>query len=144
MTIDKDGAIVPGQAWWYENGPLIRDTENPYNIEFFIGVPYNEEQKAQYKQIAELKRKLRDSDYRACKFADGAYTEEEYAPIRAERAAWRAEINRIEETFAPPTLTREEMDRAEKIAMETLKEQFEAETGEQVEEIKEVKGGLNG
>ena len=141
MTIDRDGTIVPGQAWWYENGPLIRDTENPYNIEFFIGVPYNEEQKAQYKQIAELKRKLRDSDYKAIKYADGAYTEEEYAPIRAERASWRAEINRIEETFTPPTLTREEMDRAEKIAMETLKEQFEAETGEQVEDIKGAGNG---
>lgn len=141
MTIDRDGAIVPGQAWWYENGPLIRDTENPYNIEFFIGVPYNDEQKAQYKQIAELKRKLRDSDYKASKYADGAYTEEEYAPIRAERASWRAEINRIEETFTPPTLTREEMDRAEKIAMETLKDQFEAETGEQVEDIKGAGNG---
>lgn len=141
MTIDRDGTIVPGQAWWYENGPLIRDTENPYNIEFFIGVPYNEEQKAQYKQIAELKRKLRDSDYKAIKYADGAYTEEEYAPIRTERASWRAEINRIEETFTPPTLTREEMDRAEKIAMETLKEQFEAETGEQVEDIKGAGNG---
>lgn len=141
MTIDRDGAIVPGQAWWYENGPLIRDTENPYNIEFFIGVPYNDEQKAQYKQIAELKRKLRDSDYKAIKYADGAYTEEEYAPIRAERASWRAEINRIEETFTPPTLTREEMDRAEKIAMETLKDQFEAETGEQVEDIKGAGNG---
>ena len=141
MTIDRDGTIVPGQAWWYENGPLIRDTENPYNIEFFIGVPYNEEQKAQYKQIAELKRKLRDSDYKAIKYADGAYTEEEYAPIRAERASWRAEINRIEETFTPPTLTREEMDRAEKIAMETLKDQFEAETGEQVEDIKGAGNG---
>ena len=141
MTIDRDGAIVPGQAWWYENGPLIRDTENPYNIEFFIGVPYNDEQKAQYKQIAELKRKLRDSDYKAIKYADGAYTEEEYAPIRAERASWRAEINRIEETFTPPTLTREEMDRAEKIAMDTLNDQFEAETGEQVEAIQGAGNG---
>lgn len=140
MTIDRDGNIVPGQTWWYENGPLIRDADNEYNIEFFIAVPYNEEQKTKFKQIAELKKQLRDTDYKALKYADGAYTEEQYATVKAERAAWRAEINRIEEDFVQPTLTREEIDRAERIAMETLKMTIEEQTGEEIEDIREVKG----
>ena len=142
MTIDKDGTVVPGQAWWYENGPLIRDTDNEYGIEFFIGVPYNEEQKAKYKRIAELKRQLRDTDYKALKYADGAYTEEQYAPIREARAACRAEINEIEKDFEPPTLTREEMDCAEKKAMDSLRARIEEETGEEVESITEKREGV--
>lgn len=133
MTIDKDGKIL--SAWWYENGDLIRDTYNSYGIEFFIAAPFNEEQKALYKEISELKKYLRDTDYKAIKYSDGAYTEEEYAPIREQRAASRARINEIEQSFVHPTLTREEMDYAEAKAMGDLKAKIEAETGKEVEEI---------
>lgn len=34
--------------------------------------------------------------YKALKFSDGVMTEEEYAPIRAQRQAWRDEINELE------------------------------------------------
>lgn len=142
MTIDKDGTVVPGQAWWYENGPLIRDVDNEYGIEFFIGVYYNEEQKAKYKRISELKKELRDTDYKAIKYSDGAYTEEQYAPVRAARAACREEINRIEEDFVQPTLTREEMDFAEKKAMDSLKARLEEETGEEIERITEARESI--
>jgi len=47
-------------------------------------------------RIAELKRYLSDTDYQAIKFAEGELPEEEYAPIREDRKAWRAEINEKE------------------------------------------------
>jgi len=47
--------------------------------------------------IAELKANLAKTDYQAIKFAEGELSEEEYAPIREDRKAWRAEINEKEE-----------------------------------------------
>lgn len=47
-------------------------------------------------KIIECKKKLHTSDYKAIKFAEGEIPEEEYVPIREERRAWRAEINRLE------------------------------------------------
>lgn len=47
-------------------------------------------------RIAELKRLLANSDYLAIKFAEGELSAEEYAPHKAERAQWRAEINELE------------------------------------------------
>lgn len=46
--------------------------------------------------IFELKMKLADTDYQAIKFAEGAMTAAEYAPYKADRAKWRAEINELE------------------------------------------------
>lgn len=48
------------------------------------------------KEIAELKQKLSDTDYQAIKYAEGWITEEDYAPIKAERQEWRNEINRLQ------------------------------------------------
>ena len=48
-------------------------------------------------QIIELKQKLADTDYKAIKYAEGAISEEEYAPIKQQRQAWRDEINELEE-----------------------------------------------
>ena len=45
--------------------------------------------------ILDLKKKLADTDYIACKIAEGAATLEEYAEIRAQREAWRAQINEM-------------------------------------------------
>ena len=47
-------------------------------------------------QIAELKAQLAATDYKAIKYAEGWITEEEYAPIRAERQALRDKINVLE------------------------------------------------
>ena len=44
-----------------------------------------------------LKLKLQETDYKAIKYAEGLLTEEEYAPIKAERQLMRDEINRLEE-----------------------------------------------
>lgn len=48
-------------------------------------------------RIAKLKELLSQSDYRAIKYAEGLYTEEEYAPYKYQRQAYRDEINRLEE-----------------------------------------------
>lgn len=47
-------------------------------------------------RITLLKIKLRDTDYLAIKRSEGLMTEEEYAPIKAQRQAWRDEINAIQ------------------------------------------------
>lgn len=47
-------------------------------------------------QIAELKTQLAATDYKAIKYAEGWITEEEYAPIRAERQVIRDQINELE------------------------------------------------
>lgn len=47
-------------------------------------------------RIGELKRMLDKTDYQAIKFAEGEMTAKEFAPVKAQRAAWRAEINEIE------------------------------------------------
>lgn len=47
-------------------------------------------------RIAELKYKLKQTDYQAIKYAEGQLTEEEYAPIKAQRQLWRDEINLLE------------------------------------------------
>ena len=47
-------------------------------------------------QIEELKQKLSDTDYIACKIAEGSATVEEYADMIEQRQAWREEINKLE------------------------------------------------
>lgn len=47
-------------------------------------------------QIAELKQQLFSSDYKAIKYAEGWISEEEYAPIKAERQKIRDKINELE------------------------------------------------
>ena len=46
-------------------------------------------------QIDELKQKLSDTDYIACKIAEGAATTEEYADELKQRQIWREEINKL-------------------------------------------------
>ena len=56
------------------------------------------EKTEEYKQfkISELKQKLTETDYIACKIAEGSATREEYSEIIAQREIWREEINRRE------------------------------------------------
>lgn len=112
MIITKNGTII--EYFLRENGIVVKDGD------FSICLEYDEAQKAQYARIAQLKQCLVESDYKALKFADGVLSEKEYAPVRAERQAWRDEINKIEETFSEPTITREEMNAAEAAALENL------------------------
>ena len=47
-------------------------------------------------EISKLKRELAETDYKCLKYVDGALTEEEYAPIKAQRAELRRQINELE------------------------------------------------
>lgn len=51
-------------------------------------------------EIQVCKDALTDSDYKALKYVDGLYTEEEYAVIKAERQGYRDRINELEEELA--------------------------------------------
>lgn len=46
------------------------------------------------------KMKLAETDYKAIKYAEGLLTEEEYAPIKAERQQMRDKINELEALLA--------------------------------------------
>lgn len=48
-------------------------------------------------KIFELQAKLAETDYQAIKYAEGEITEEEYAPMKAQRQAWRKKIRQLEE-----------------------------------------------
>ena len=50
-------------------------------------------------EIAQLKRKLAETDYIAAKLAEGAATREEYEEQLTQRAAWRFRINELEELY---------------------------------------------
>ena len=43
-----------------------------------------------------LKTQLQQTDYKAIKYAEGLISEEEYAPIKAERQSIRDQINELE------------------------------------------------
>lgn len=47
-------------------------------------------------EIAQLKRRLAETDYIGIKIGEGAAKPEEYAKERAQRAEWRARINELE------------------------------------------------
>ena len=48
------------------------------------------------KEIGKLKEKLKQTDYHAIKYAEGALSLTEFAPIREQRQTWRDEINLLE------------------------------------------------
>ena len=50
-------------------------------------------------QLAELKWQLSHTDYKAIKYAEGCYTEEEYAPIKAAREELRVQIRQLESSL---------------------------------------------
>lgn len=104
MIIDIEGKLL--DCYDTRNGVIIKHPP------FSICLEYTPEQKKQFGEIFALKKELSDTDFKAIKFSDGAYTEEEYAPIRARRAECRRRINEIEETFNPPTLTEFEIAKA--------------------------------
>ena len=63
------------------------------------GILFSEEELAKQRakaRIKVLKEELAKTDYQAIKFAEGWLTEEEYAPIKAQRQACREEINQLE------------------------------------------------
>ena len=62
------------------------------NYQTVILRPITKEEK-----IEDLKQSLSNTDYLCLKYAEDELTEEQYAPIKAQRKEWREEINRLEE-----------------------------------------------
>ena len=52
--------------------------------------------KEKINRIFELKQLLSQTDYRAIKYAEGYYTDEEYRHYKEQRQAYRDEINQLE------------------------------------------------
>lgn len=116
MIIDRNGNLL--QVFRSIDGIIVHDGKYAICLEF------NAVQKVQMQRINQLKAYLNGTDYQAIKFSDGAISEEDYAPIREQRKAARAEINAIEAEYTPPTITREEMDYAEAKAEENEKKRI--------------------
>ena len=87
----KDGfdIVWNGASWEYAEMPKEQSKqEQEPHIQ-------SEQEKVQA-QINGLKMQLAETDYRAIKYAEGYYTEEEYAPYKKQRQEWRDEINKLE------------------------------------------------
>jgi hypothetical protein len=84
------------EAEWAAAGNLARVMDG----KIFLGKTDAEKaEEERVATIADLKKKLADSDYVVLKIAEGAATHEEYAAKIAERQAWR---NRVEELDTAP------------------------------------------
>ena len=95
-TIEKDGTTtktIVGYDETTKTRPIL--IENPISEEEIAEKRRNET----LRRISELKRLLSESDYKCLKYVDGEFTEGEYAETKAQRHAWRQEINELEESL---------------------------------------------
>lgn len=121
ITDINSSAFVSGEGWveidrgegdkyhhaqgnYLEHG--LVDPDGIYNYKLVADVPVlrSDEEKAPERakleaaaEIAKLKQKLAETDYISAKIAEGAATQAEYADKLAERAAWRVQINELEQ-----------------------------------------------
>ena len=92
------------EEYFQDRGIYFTDDDKEIQIAEALKIAYNGEYTIEddgieltvEQQIAELKAQLASTDYKAIKYAEGWITEEEYAPIRAERQALRDKINELE------------------------------------------------
>ena len=100
--------INPTEENLIENGyKICINTQQPIKDGFYYTSRW-EEQEDSFLQVwdehpipiqqivAELKQQLADTDYKAIKYAEGWISEEDYAPIKAQRQALRDKINEYE------------------------------------------------
>lgn len=81
----------------HEDDSLYLISEEEFNQS--IDIPeLNDKLKAKIEiedKINELQAQLDSTDFKAIKFAEGLYTEEEYAPIKEQRQSLRNQINEL-------------------------------------------------
>lgn len=79
-------------------GMTEMEVEQAYNGAWYVKgyAPAKPQEEVKAERIAELKQLLEDTDYKAIKYAEGLISEEEYAEVKAQRQAWRDEINSLE------------------------------------------------
>lgn len=86
----------------YVNGQYIELTPSEIAALEAERIAYESSREFKELRISELKSQLSTTDYKALKFMEGWLTEDEYAPIKAERQAIRDEINKLEEEIKSP------------------------------------------
>ena len=100
---DENGNYAP-KVLVADGLQIINPTKAMYEAagyHYVVQVPHEptEEEVAEMQRlnrIAELKQLLAESDYKAIKYAEGWLTADEYADTKAQRQAWRNEINELE------------------------------------------------
>ena len=89
---------------WIVDKPFIEAKEaEDEQIRIKVYKPFDEKilaLNAIMKQIDEIKKILSDTDYKAIKYAEGWYTEEEYAATLMYRQSLRDKIHELEKEFA--------------------------------------------
>ena len=80
----------------YVNGQYIEMTPSELAEMEAERIVYESSPEFKAQKIAELKAELSATDYKALKFMEGWLTEEEYAPVKAERQKIRDRINELE------------------------------------------------
>ena len=86
----------------FENGVLIDIPQAELETMRLAQLEYEHQLQRQaeideiQRKISEAKAKLSQTDYQAIKYFEGFISEADYAPIKAQRQAWRDEINEFE------------------------------------------------
>ena len=86
----------------FENGVLIDIPQAELETMRLAQLEYEQQLQRQaeineiQRKIDETKAKLSQTDYQAIKYFEGFISEADYAPIKAQRQAWRDEINALE------------------------------------------------
>ena len=85
---------------WVVDKPAVTACEEHDEYEdILVFVPYTEEElsyRYSVRMVGELKEKLRETDYQAIKYAEGAISAEAYEDMRRVRQGWRDLINSFE------------------------------------------------
>ena len=90
----------------FENGVLIDipqaelETMRLAQLEYEQQLQREAEIDEVQRKISEIKAKLSETDYQAIKYVEGFISEADYAQIKAQRQAWRDEINALETELA--------------------------------------------
>ena len=75
----------------------VEITQEQYNAENQALNPQQPVDLEIRRQIASLKQQLAETDSQAIKYAEGWISEQDYAPIKAQRQALRDQINQLEQ-----------------------------------------------
>lgn len=95
----------------FENGVLIDIPQAELETMRLARLEYEQQLQRQaeideiQRKISEAKAKLSETDYQAIKYAEGFISEADYAQIKAQRQAWRDEINALEAELASKEVT---------------------------------------
>ena len=95
----------------FENGVLIDIPQAELETMRLARLEYEQQLQKQaeidevQRKISEAKAKLSETDYQAIKYVEGFISEADYAPIKAQRQAWRDEINALETELASEEVT---------------------------------------